>query len=324
MASISTGSISYSDAPEYWDEQCSKLLCLGSIKTEPLGKRPFRGYLQCNMLKNGIILNKFDIESGRFVANIDGTPEVLTVVLPLVGDDEAAWNHEKFRVSPGRIYIANTYENIEVSAPNKVKRLIVHIPKDHIREIFPDIDSPGFAGTHTIPTQNLAAALFVKNVHDLNKCVNPTGMGDIGESADNLAKSLTDNLRCIFRNIQRQDGDAGSRLRHYHKERIKTFVESHLHESMDIKSIAREVKLSQSYIYNLFSTDAVSLMKWVWNRRLERCRQDLESPAKRNCAIWQIAYTWGFNDPAHFTHAFCRHFGMSPTQYRDQYHNVPI
>jgi len=45
-------------------------------------------------------------------------------------------------------------------------------------------------------------------------------------------------------------------------------------------------------------------MKWIWGMRLDRCRNDLASPALAARSIGEIAFYWGFNDVAHFSRAF--------------------
>ncbi len=56
----------------------------------------------------------------------------------------------------------------------------------------------------------------------------------------------------------------------------------------------------------------------VRGKRLERCRADLGNCQYGHLSISDICYRWGFNDPAHFSHAFRQNFGLSPRQYREQ------
>jgi len=37
-----------------------------------------------------------------------------------------------------------------------------------------------------------------------------------------------------------------------------------------------------------------------------------------NRSVSEVAYSWGFNDPAHFSRTFRSRFGISPTQCRRQ------
>lgn len=60
----------------------------------------------------------------------------------------------------------------------------------------------------------------------------------------------------------------------------------------------------------------MTLMRRVWNERLDRCRNELAIPSLAHCSVSEIAYRWGFSHPAHFSRAFTAHFGESPRAFR--------
>lgn len=108
-----------------------------------------------------------------------------------------------------------------------------------------------------------------------------------------------------------------SRLELYHRERIKKIILFHLHDpDLDVKSIAQSVGLSPRYVHYLFSTEPLRLMQWVKAQRLEHGRQALSLDPFRK--ISEVAYSWGFNDPAHFSKAFRKHFGFGPSEMQKQ------
>lgn len=311
MFAISTDSVAPRESSEFWDEQFTRLLGLRSTRTEPIGKLPFRGDFQAWQLNDGIRLSKFEIESSRLTCKGDIQVGTLAIMIPLAGDDEATWDGRTYHVSPDNIYIVNCVEEAKVLTNGRVKRLLMIFPRDQIRKVFPYIDSPHFKGIHVMPAQSEAASLFIGDTLTLYRNAN-----DAGEQPGGFEM---EHLHYLLHSLPQKNGDMRSRLRSFHKERIRTFVKSNLHASLSVASIADAVNLSQSYVYNLFSNEPVSLMKWVWQQRLDHCRQDLESPALCNCSIREIAYAWGFNDPAHFTHVFHQQFGMPPTEYREQH-----
>jgi AraC-like DNA-binding protein len=57
-------------------------------------------------------------------------------------------------------------------------------------------------------------------------------------------------------------------------------------------------------------------MRYVWNRRLDRCRDDLKKPCASAQRVADIAFRWGFSDLSHFSRAFKARFGMSPRDCR--------
>lgn len=83
--------------------------------------------------------------------------------------------------------------------------------------------------------------------------------------------------------------------------------------------IARRLGISERYLQQLFSAEGGSVMRWVWERRLEHCRSQLADPALATRAVSEIAYAHGFSDCAHFSRRFKARFGLSPSDYRRRF-----
>jgi AraC family transcriptional activator of tynA and feaB len=56
----------------------------------------------------------------------------------------------------------------------------------------------------------------------------------------------------------------------------------------------------------------------VIRQRLQRCRRDLSTKMMRGRTITDIALSWGFRDPTHFSRRFRQEFGVSAHEYRRQ------
>ncbi|MHB0971326.1 MAG: helix-turn-helix domain-containing protein [Thermoanaerobaculia bacterium] len=82
-----------------------------------------------------------------------------------------------------------------------------------------------------------------------------------------------------------------------------------------VSALAARVNLSSSRLQHLFKAElSMSIRDYVRARRLERAAYLISSTQYR---ISEIFYSVGFNDASNFTHAFKRHFGMTPCAYRD-------
>lgn len=104
-----------------------------------------------------------------------------------------------------------------------------------------------------------------------------------------------------------------SRSRSVSLNSIKTFIEQNLRDvELDTGLITRHAGLSARYINNLFEDEGTSLMRYVWKRRLENCRKDMQNPVYAGHRLSDIAFRWGFNDAAHFSRTFKQHFGCAP------------
>jgi AraC-like DNA-binding protein len=63
---------------------------------------------------------------------------------------------------------------------------------------------------------------------------------------------------------------------------------------------------------------------YIRSRRLEHCRIDLVDPALASRSIIQVAQSWGFVDPSHFSKLFKSTFGHSPRDYRQLHLGVSL
>jgi AraC-like DNA-binding protein len=105
--------------------------------------------------------------------------------------------------------------------------------------------------------------------------------------------------------------------------RVKAYVEHHLGDQMlDAAMVARGTALSIRYINQLLEREHTSLMRYVWMRRLERCRGEILTSPSTGLRLYEIALRWGFNTPAHFSRAFKLQFGCAPREYW-QTHRAP-
>lgn len=103
----------------------------------------------------------------------------------------------------------------------------------------------------------------------------------------------------------------------YHRDQIKAYVLRHLRDPrLSVNAIAAHLKLSPSTIYRAFAPEPVSLNTWIWNQRLDGVKRDICDPALAGRTITDIAFSWGFNDAAHFSRIFRARFGCSARELR--------
>ena len=106
--------------------------------------------------------------------------------------------------------------------------------------------------------------------------------------------------------IERQHSDALTRA--------AQFIDHHLGETIDLRSIAGVAGLSPSYFNRIFKAHHhVSIHRFVLIRRLERVRQLLRETDQ---SIAAIALEAGFCSQSHLTTAFRQRHAMTPAQFR--------
>ncbi|MGH2857853.1 MAG: helix-turn-helix domain-containing protein, partial [Solirubrobacteraceae bacterium] len=80
--------------------------------------------------------------------------------------------------------------------------------------------------------------------------------------------------------------------------------------------VAERIGVSTRYLHRLFADRGQTVGRCILERRLERCRSDLEDPAGRHLTVAWIACRHGFGDPAYFARAFKRRYGVTPSEHR--------
>ncbi|ANY25121.1 MULTISPECIES: AraC family transcriptional regulator [Gordonia] len=95
---------------------------------------------------------------------------------------------------------------------------------------------------------------------------------------------------------------------------VQNAMADHLHDpDHTIALVAAEVGMSMRYVHKLFSTTGTTPRAWLYARRLDRARALL---AQTDLCVADICAQVGFRDASHFSRAFSRTFGVSPSRYR--------
>lgn len=98
---------------------------------------------------------------------------------------------------------------------------------------------------------------------------------------------------------------------------VRAWIDAHLSDpGLDPVTIAAASHISVRYLHKLFHDEGTSVARWVRERRLDRCRRDLEDPALAGRCVQAVARSWGFDDPAHFSKVFKAAYGEPPGEHR--------
>ncbi len=96
---------------------------------------------------------------------------------------------------------------------------------------------------------------------------------------------------------------------------FRTIIESNLYNNLKSEELAHLAGLSLSSFKREFVKQyGASPAKYIRIKKLEKAAQMLKSTEVR---VSDIAYDCGFNDLAHFSKTFQKHFGSAPTAYRN-------
>ena len=98
---------------------------------------------------------------------------------------------------------------------------------------------------------------------------------------------------------------------------VKAYIEANLHNPLlSPERIANANQMSVRSLQYLFKSADLTVSEYVWSRRLERCRKELELTVGRQRTVTESAMEAGFNSLSHFSSVFRKRFGVSPTDMR--------
>jgi AraC family transcriptional regulator, positive regulator of tynA and feaB len=109
-------------------------------------------------------------------------------------------------------------------------------------------------------------------------------------------------------------------LREVRRRAILDYIDRHLADPvLGVADIARAFGFSSRTVHKLFEGETQTVARAIWDRRLDRCRDDMADPAMASRSITEIAHLWGFSDSQHFSRAFKLRFGLTPRAYRNRF-----
>jgi AraC-like DNA-binding protein len=141
----------------------------------------------------------------------------------------------------------------------------------------------------------------------------PSRSDTIPEAArERVAENLLDLIAtALLADIGQTPPSSGMTLVH-----VKVWIEAHLGDPLSAERIAGACRLSARHLNRLFDREGMSLMRYVWERRLARCHRDVTDPAMRGRPVGEIAFAAGFNDLSHFSRAYRGRYGCAPRDAR--------
>jgi AraC family transcriptional regulator len=96
-------------------------------------------------------------------------------------------------------------------------------------------------------------------------------------------------------------------------QRVQDYIQSHLHEHVDLDTLAAVANVSRFHFARLFRKSAgMSAMAYLEQSRMERA-QELIRRGEQSLA--RVAWQVGYGDQSYFTRRFRRFYGVTPSAY---------
>jgi AraC family transcriptional regulator, positive regulator of tynA and feaB len=303
---LSTESVAPEQRLDYWRTTIRERFGL-KYEIEPLGAQPFA--MRLTAIRLGPVS----------IMEVSGSPQrqrrlspamVVSALFPMEGTTVLRYEDREVSLVPGMVYFVPPAGAVEFRMEAAFCSAAVGIPGEMLTGAFPDWKR-GIG--RVLPAYRGAGAMFM----DFLSSMLTHGVDLPETELTALSGAITGLAASVLAAAPVEDTNV-SRIEEYHINRIRQFISTHLRNpDLDVEFVAQGVGLSQRYVHKLFSANSCHLMQWVWSRRLDACYQEIVLDPQSKRSISEIAYAWGFNDQAHFSHAFRRRFGLSPKEVRE-------
>lgn len=194
----------------------------------------------------------------------------------------------------------------------------------NIQQTFHPIKASSFTAANIIEkctfeeTPLLNAPIVLSNVSEFEKYVKQIATEYMAENAYSTAlnsallKALIINvIKRKTMNIVHSDLKADSLVK-----KIISYISNHYFNELNYEIFQKEFHFNPSYLNRVFKAHTgKTLHEFILQYRLNAAMEILRT---QMLPINQIANLCGFTNPYHFTKAFRKHVGVSPSEYRNQ------
>ena len=305
---LNTDAIAPRDRAPQWCEWVWRHF--GGLQSDLYGDTEFDGRLASSHAGD-VILTRLEANRHRVLRtpSMARTSETryLKIVAPWQGSALVQQQNREASAHDGAWVIYDTSGTYEIANPERVDHLIVMVPEDAVQDRSLRIEGVmarrlGANGISRVALESMRNTyLELPNMSD-----------QAARGAGELIKQL---VQLSLLELAGQETLVTQRVAL--RDRIRSHVQRHLRDpTLSVDSIATALNCSRRHLYNAFAGEGESIAAYIQRLRLEACIRDLQHSARGERPITDIAMSWGFGNPSHFSRVFRDHTGKSPSEFR--------
>jgi AraC-like DNA-binding protein len=310
LASVmNTDAVAPRERPGFWADWVDRLF--HGLQSDLYGDTGFDGRMS-TLHAGDVVLTRLEANRHRVVrsSSLVRQSEVgyLKIVAPFVGCAGVEQKGREAWVTPDQWSIYDTTDSYAVANPVRVEHLIVMIPKDRLAERGLSLDAlmarrlGGSGGVSRLALETMRSAY--RELPGMSE----TAARGVGDAITQFVHLSMLDLAGIGTAVTQREA-----LR----ERIKQHVTERLADpGLSVDAIALALNCSRRQLYNAFAEEPDGVAGYILRRRLECCRATLADRAQQHRSITDIAFSFGFQNMAHFSRVFRTHLGLPPSDYR--------
>ncbi|KQV36989.1 helix-turn-helix domain-containing protein [Rhizobium sp. Root1204] len=298
---VSNGSGAFPAWREMMSENYSKTHCIR------LGDAPFSGELnrqQLGSIEVGVIRSS-PLFYRRGIAEIRQNPtDGFNILYVMDGQIKVKQADSTALVEPGNFVLYHHGSPFEIEIGQAYTATSVTIPYKLLSSRLRDATR---LTAHTVTGASPNGLLACSLMSQFVKPENLTGLG----RADSVSQAMIEIIASALENSA-GFGTSPS-MPSGVLARAKEYMLQHLEDAdLDLDHIASEAAVSKRTLIRAFSVEGATPMHWLWQQRLKASFESLSAGRIDN--VTTAAFAAGFKDVSHFSKAFKRAFGVSPSE----------
>jgi AraC-like DNA-binding protein len=304
---ISTDLVAPRDRAPQWCEWVAQHF---GLQSELYGDTEFDGRLASSKAGD-VILTRLEADRHRVLRTSSGIrasdAAYLKIVAPWQGSATVQQQGREACAHAGAWVIYDTTGRYEIANPERCDHLIVMVPKDGVSERGHRVDGVmarrlGASGISRVALETMR-----------NTYLELPHMSEA--AAQGAGELITQLVRLSLSELAGQE--TAVTQREALRDRIRGYVQQHLRDpNLSVDAIARALNCSRRHLYNAFVGEGESIAGYIQRQRLQACIRALQQAGPHARPITDIALSWGFGNPSHFSRVFRDHTGMSPSEFR--------
>ena len=303
LTSLDTSQVEAAERTGYWARALSALC--GDLRADPFGNTTIDGHIDHGSIGR-LRLCRIEVSRHRVAlpaARAGLAPhDVVKILFQTHGTSVFEQDDARISLAPGDCFAYDVSRPHAITSPALTRHDVAIIPRTLLQQrgVSPDRLNARWMSARS-GAARLAHEFMVAAMQELGT-LSPDSKSGVGEA-------LLDMLLLPFCAATPAAGEdsAPAALR----TRVKAFIRDHLNDpDLNIDRISAALKCSKRYLHMSFADEGVSISKYIWQARLERCRCELVTAKATGKSVTDIAFSWGFSSSSHFCRLFKQRYGV--------------
>lgn len=306
---LTTASVAEQQRLDYWMSSCSRVI----------GGFALGDYQPDNFFAEVDLFAVADLKIGRYESVAQSQDRKRSLIKSWDTDDylvilesEKTFTLDqggRQRAGRGGISLLDVAQPFFTGHPEGVDVVDIFIPRRKLEAVFGSARQAAGLGIDTTQPSFPVLSAFLRSLATHGTALDPASAGRMSAIAiDLIAAGFAERMG---QEPALHPANASTLFR------ARAYIDANLGTSgLGMQDVAAAVNVSIRRLHQIALEDGISLIDWMWQRRLSRARSMLIDPAYRALSISGIAYACGFLDQAHFSRRFKDAFGETPTECR--------